>query len=150
MKKCSLCFLVDLNKTKLCPQKYIPFREKLFISLSSCLCNAQEHFKKWKSCLDPRLVHLAAGTVKVSGYSVFVYVSPHHFMWHDENMPLKTNLFHWNASSRGAGSCDAQEQCWYITNCKYFPSTIILSFRYVHRETSFTLEKPLAFCWLVL
>lgn len=106
-----------------------------------CWAVTQEHFKKWKSHLDLRLVHLAAGSLKVPGYSMFVYVSPHHFTWHVGNMTLKTDLFHWNASSRGAGSCGAQEQCWYGTNCKYFPSIIIFSFRYVHRETCLSLQK---------
>lgn len=139
MRKCSLCFLVDLNKSKSCPQKiFLLEKSSSFPSPPSCAIQCwtatQEHFQKWKSHVDARLVHLAAGSVKVPGYSVFVYVSPFHFIWHDDNMPLKTSLFHWNSNSRGAGSCGAQEQCWCITNCKYFPSVIILSLRCVHKE----------------
>lgn len=141
MRKCSLCFLVDLNKTKLCPQKYVPFGEK-FISLPFCQCSeaTREHFEKWKSHLDLGLVPLAAGSVLCRSQVTQCLCTCLHITSCDMMTTCLAEQICFTGSSRGA-----QEQCWCITNCKDFPTTIILSFQYVHRETCLS-----AFCLLVL
>lgn len=65
------------------------------------------NISKWKSGVDLQPVHLAAGSVKIPGYSIFVYMSPYPSTLHDVNMPFETNLFQLNANLHSAGRSGA-------------------------------------------